>query len=229
MLSACCLIFYPQLYLAASDLLGWRLGIPSVEQARLERTLHAIYLRGDSLISANTTVLLGDSHLHSFPTSLLQGPAVNYSIAGETAENLAERVTLYKSLGHVKHVVLLTGRNDLAMGRSPKAVAISIARVLVRIPKTVPIALVGIPPLRHRAAVLSTQEANHLLSAVCSERARCLFIDTQSLADPSGSLRAEFAMADGVHLTSAGYTRLAGLLNDSLGISLPLNSHGTLQ
>ncbi|RJG02761.1 SGNH/GDSL hydrolase family protein [Noviherbaspirillum sedimenti] len=192
------LVSCPQLYLAISDSLNWRLGTPSALQARLETTLRAIHLRGDSLIGDQSTLLFGDSHLHSLPTSLLEGAVVNYAIGGETAEHLAERVTQYKSLDRVRQVVLLSGRNDLRYGKSPQAIAISMGSVLGRIPAMSRVAIVGIPPMRHAdAAEGATRATNHLLARLCADRAGCVFVDTQNLADSSGALRADFAMADG--------------------------------
>ncbi len=204
--------------------------MPFSGQARLETTLRAIYNRGDALIDNQSTLLLGDSHLHSFPTSMLKGVGVNFAIAGETAEQLAERITDYTSVERVKQIVLLTGRNDLAQGRAPQAMAMSVARVLDQIPMTTPVALVGIPPLRQAEDVenRSTQEANQLLARHCSNRARCIFVDIESLADASGSLRQNYALSDGVHLTAAGYTQLAVLINCVLSQPQP-NAHGDCQ
>lgn len=202
----------PALYFALADRVAWRLGTPAPGQTRLEDTLHTLYRRGDALIGSDATLLLGDSHLHGFPTSLLPG-AVNFAIGGETAAHLAERVTDYTAPNRVRQVVLLTGRNDLAQGRAPGAVAESVGRILAYIPQRTVVVLLGIPTVRSGGnAVNSTRETNRLLVELCAARPNCRFVSTETLADASGALDARFASADGVHLNPAGYAELATLI-----------------
>lgn len=202
----------PARYFSLADRVAWRLGTPAPGQTRLEDTLHTLYRRGDALIGSDATLLLGDSHLHGFPTSLLPG-AVNFSIGGETAAHLAERVADYTAPLRVREVVLLTGRNDLAQGRAPEAVAASVGRVLAYIPQRTVVVLLGIPTVRSGGnAVNSTRETNRLLAELCAARPGCRFVSTESLADSSGALDARFASADGVHLNPAGYAELATLI-----------------
>lgn len=202
----------PARYFSLADRVAWRLGTPAPGQTRLEDTLHTLYRRGDALIGSDATLLLGDSHLHGFPTSLLPG-SVNFSIGGETAAHLAERVADYTAPLRVRKVVLLTGRNDLAQGRAPEAVAESVGRILGYIPQRTVVVLLGIPTVRSGGnAVHSTREANRLLFGVCAARPGCRFVSTETLADASGALDARFASADGVHLNPAGYAELAALI-----------------
>ena len=202
----------PARYFSLADRVAWRLGSPAPGQTRLEDTLHTLYRRGDALIGSDATLLLGDSHLHGFPTSLLPG-SVNFSIGGETAAHLAERVADYTAIGRVRQVVLLTGRNDLAQGRAPAAVADAVGRVLGYLPQRTVVVLLGIPTVRSGGnAVNSTRETNRLLAELCAARPNCRFVSTESLADASGALDARFASADGVHLNPAGYAELATLI-----------------
>lgn len=202
----------PARYFSLADRVAWRLGSPAPGQTRLEDTLHTLYRRGDALIGSDATLLLGDSHLHGFPTSLLPG-SVNFSIGGETAAHLAERVADYTAPLRVRQVVLLTGRNDLAQGRAPQAVAESVGRVLAYIPQRTVVVLLGIPTVRSGGnAVNSTRETNRLLADACAARPNCRFVSTERLADADGALDARFASADGVHLNPAGYAELATLI-----------------
>ena len=74
----------------------------------------------------------------------------------------------------VRQVVLLTGRNDLAQGRAPEAVAESVGRILGYIPQRTVVVLLGIPTVRSGGnAVNSTREANRLLFGVCAARPGC--------------------------------------------------------
>ena len=207
------LLYRPDLYIGISDTLSWRLSMPPVGQTRLETTLRTIHMRADALVNGDATVLLGDSHLHGLPGSVLGRPVVNYAIAGETADQMAIRVGLYGSLARARRVILLSGRNDLARGQTPAQVAQSITRTLDRIPTTTPISLVaipalGTPPINGDPAA----EANRLLEQICSARSQCRFIDTRPLADATGALRAEYCAADGIHLTSKGYAKLSSLI-----------------
>ena len=113
--TAAALLAAPGAYLAASDAIRWRVGLPALGQVRLESALRTVHLRGDSLVDARSTLLFGDSHLHGFPTSRLGVRAVNYAIAGETAASLAHRIGQYPSLGRIARVLLLTGRKNLAL------------------------------------------------------------------------------------------------------------------
>lgn len=202
----------PALYFALADRVAWRLGTPAPGQTRLEDSLHTLYRRGEPLLGGDATLLLGDSHLHGFPTALLPG-AVNYAIGGETAAHLARRVVDYPARGRVRRVVLLTGRNDLAQGQPPRAVAEAVGQIAGHIPQPVALVMLGIPPVRGAGnAVNSTRETNRLLAEVCAARPNCRFVGTDRLADAGGALDARFASADGIHLNPAGYAELAALI-----------------
>lgn len=211
------LVVEPALYFAVADRLTWQLGWPAAGQQRLESTLDTLYRRGDPLVGRDTTVLFGDSHLHGFPTALIGGPAVNYAIGGETAAHLALRVGAYQALRQAGRVVVLSGRNDLAQGRSPESVAEAVMRVVDQVPSSTPVYLLGIPSLRaSEAARDATRSTNRLLAAACSGRTHCRFIATTGLDDPHGELDIRYALADGVHLNPAGYAYLAGLIRTAL-------------
>lgn len=211
------LVFKPALYFAVADRLAWRLGTPVAGQQQLEATLDTLYRRGDPLVARDATLLLGDSHLHGFPASLLGAPAVNYAIGGETAAHLALRVGAYGALRQAGRVVVLSGRNDLAQGRPPEAVAAAVMRVVDLVPPSTPVYLLGIPSVRGSIdARDSTQATNRLLAAACGEHIHCHFITTEGLDDTHGELDIRYASADGVHLNPNGYAHLARLIRAAL-------------
>lgn len=208
-----CMLMLPALYLDLSDRLSWRFRWPTLMQVRLEKSLITVHLQGDSLIDSGAKLLFGDSHLHRLPESQLMGAVQNYAISGETAQRLSQRLAWYGSVHRASQVVLLTGRNDLAIGTAPSAIAASIGQSLSLIPSTIPVLVLGIPPaVEPDARVTARKEANVLIEKWCAIRPGCRFVSLEAFANERGQLRSRFDAGDGVHLSHDAYAMLVQVL-----------------
>lgn len=205
--------------------LGWRLQLPSTQQARHESDLITLHLRTDPLIGENTVILFGDSHVQGIPGYLLPGSVANYGISGETANSLSKRILRYASTTRARGIVLLTGRNDLMRGESTDDVVGAVVSTLNQLPSGIPIALVGIPPLASsRRESDGADPVNTRLSAQCDRMPRCRFVDVSALKDESGRLAPRHANADGIHLSPQGYAVLTDLVTRQLTTLAPRHS-----
>lgn len=212
------LILWPGVYLDISSRINWRLGLPAVGQMQLERTLIQLQLRGDAAAGDHATLLFGDSHLHGLPASALGDAVTNYSIGGEPASRLAERIGRYASVRRARRIVLLSGSNDLAAGVPPAAIAGSIASAMQQVPHHTPVLLLEVPPARIDAAAQASRVTlNQHLARHCSARPHCHLLALAVLADPQDRLQEKYSDSDGVHLSDAGYVVLAAALNRALG------------
>lgn len=216
------LALWPAIYLDIADRLRWRLGLPSVAQLQLERTSIALHLRGADYAAPTSTLLFGDSHLHGLPTAELGVPVTNYAIGGETAERLAVRMSRYSSVRKAGRIVIQSGANDLAAGGSPTATADFLAAAMQQVPAATPVLLVALPPSRENAVRQGAIAAlNRESASRCAARPSCRLVKLDALANPDGSLRADHADHDGVHLSAAGYRVFAQILGDALRETSP--------
>lgn len=206
------LLAQPAIYLRLADGLRWRLGLPALAQIDYEQSLALAQKRGESQAGPCAVLLFGDSHLQGLPSSALGAELSNFAIAGEPAERLAQRIRAYASVQLARHIVLLSGANDLAAGRTAAQAAASMAEVLAQIPASTSLSLLGLPP--------STQPArpalNAALQTLCTARPGCSFVSLEALGDGLGALSPELAAADGIHLSAAGYGRLAAVIRADL-------------
>jgi lysophospholipase L1-like esterase len=218
MVLAAATVWWADVYLAIADRVRWRFGLPSVAQVQLESILNTVYLRGDGLVGADTTVMFGDSHLHGLPSAAAAAKVANYAIAGEPAARLARRLPQYASVQRARQVLFITGSNDLASGASPREAVESIEAAMRFVPPATPLLLVEAPPLRAAdGRVVTYRLFNTELAGACQRRQHCHLVKLSGLADDAGLLAQPYASADGVHLTAAGYKVLADALNAALG------------
>jgi lysophospholipase L1-like esterase len=214
-----CMVMFPALYLDVSDRFSWRIRWIALKQMQLERSLIAVHMQSDPLVPSGAILLFGDSHLHRLPTSRLPGPAQNYAISGETAQQLNHRLALYRSIHHANQVILLTGRNDLSIDTPSSAIAATISQILTRIPSAVSTILLGIPPaVDPNARAVARKEINGLIEKQCAIRPSCRFISLDAFADDRGQLQSQFDSGDGIHLNANAYAMLLDVLtNPHLG------------
>ncbi|GAA5165203.1 SGNH/GDSL hydrolase family protein [Viridibacterium curvum] len=208
------LILSPALYLTLTDGLAWRIGLKSVAQHRLEKTLTGVQLHIDRMQSAPGAVWFGDSHLQHFPPALQDGIVTNFAIGGETAIDLAARMPRYTSIRNARAVVLLSGRNDLQQGLPVTAITQAFTRMLGELPANLPVTLVDVPPAREAADKVAQRRAiNAHLQQLCAARAACRHVPLDLLADAEGQLQAQYDAGDGIHLNAEGYRVLSGLIH----------------
>ncbi|MBN2310079.1 MAG: hypothetical protein JXR94_13985 [Candidatus Hydrogenedentes bacterium] len=114
-------------------------------------------------------------------------------------------------------VVLYSGDNDIAGGRSPEQVAADFKKVLGIIHKGLPDARVLVvaikPSIARWGLVGKMRQANRLIEAIAKEDAQLTYIDVDTpMLGPDGKPRAELFLDDGLHLNAEGYRLWTSIL-----------------
>ena len=137
---------------------------------------------------------------------------VNRAIAGDRTEHLAARLS--SSAPRARCAIVLIGCNDLlhhGIEREPAEVARRVLALCSELEGVEELLLVSLLPVREPVQARRVQATNALLAEAASESA-WRFVDAHSpLADAQGRLSAS-STVDGVHLSVAGMTILAGAL-----------------
>ena len=137
-------------------------------------------------------------------------PAVNRGFGGSQmadAARYADRVvTPYKPGA----VVLYSGDNDIAAGKSPEQVAadfrVFLGNVRAALPDTTVVFIPIKPSIARWKLVDKMRLANTLISRAMQHDLNCVYADIDSeLLGPDGKPRQELFREDGLHLNEAGY------------------------
>lgn len=204
-----------------TDGLIWRYEIlepkPNLSQRVFERRMLSHQLAQDSLVPAGATLLFGDSHLQALPPSALP-KAHNFSMGGESAERLAQRLPHFKSLKQASAVVLSGGTNDLLEKRSVESVTLAWSNLLNHMPANAHVLCVGIPePIPTAPHAEHIAQVNRAIQQLCLSRNH-MFIAVQPQAEAWLDSR---LMADGIHLDRPGQLKLLSKISAALEGRLP--------
>lgn len=172
----------------------------------------------------NGIVFVGSSSIRRW-TTLAEDfaglPVINRGFGGSQLSDAAfyaERiVTPYEP----RTVVVYSGENDLAAGRTPEDVLQSFQVLRAKIHRAVPtarIVFIGIKPspsrLKHRDAF---GRANALIAEFCATDQRLTFLDVHApMLDASGEPQADLFIEDRLHLNAKGYALWTKLLRPYL-------------
>ncbi len=191
-----------------------------------KRTL-AYHVRMDGNVPDGSVVFIGDSLTQGLCTDAVTSPSVNYGIGSDTTVGVIERLPAYSSLRRASVVVLACGVNDMKF-RDNKEIVQNYRRILQGLPQSVAIVcsavlpvnegLYGEPKVVNNAKIL---DLNFLLKGICSEDARCVFVDAGGrLVDAGGNLSPTLQDGDGIHLNSAGNRIWIDELRNAIGKAL---------
>ena len=199
-----------------SDFLGlaaWRLGLgarwaefDSSYYGGQQRMLHQL----DTAVQPGATLFVGDSILRSLDIGAVADHAAQFSLGGDTARRVAERINNYRTRYTARLVVLHVGTNDLSFRRGEQF-EVPFRRVLALIPSATSVVMSAILPVDERVhrgyGNADILDANRRLARLCADQhRRCRFVDlTTDLKDASGGLDPRYHMGDGLHLSGAGY------------------------
>lgn len=193
-------------------LIAWRLGLgarwaefDSSYYAGRQRMLHQL----DTAVQPGATLFVGDSILRSLDIGAIADHAAQFSLGGDTARRVAERINSYRTRYTARLVVLHVGTNDLNFRRGEQF-EVPFRRVLALIPSATPVVMSAILPVDERVhrgyGNGDIVDANRRLARLCAEHRRCRFIDlTAGLKDAAGGLDPRYHVGDGLHLSGAGY------------------------
>jgi lysophospholipase L1-like esterase len=179
----------------------WEVGIAAFEKQDAERP----FAPGGVVFVGSSSIRLWDLG-KCFPDQ----PVLNRGFGGS---QLCDSVHFLDQLV-VKHkprlVVLYAGDNDIAAGKSAKAVHADFLDFQAGVAKALPdarIAFLAVKPSPLRWKFRDVQrEANRLIAEECSRDKRATFVDVwPPMIDDAGQPRKELFRDDGLHMNDAGY------------------------
>ncbi|WP_162659905.1 GDSL-type esterase/lipase family protein [Tuwongella immobilis] len=157
-------------------------------------------------------IFLGSSSMVRWPLakSFPDLPVVNRGFGGSQmheAAHFARRILKKQS---PKQIILYEGDNDVGSGKTPEQIETAFRKLMAEIRSDfpqVPVVLIAIKPSKSRWAKRDTiQQANARLAKVCAELPHCQFCDIYPLMlGADGTPNADYYVADGLHLSAAGY------------------------
>lgn len=158
-------------------------------------------------------LFIGSSSIVKWKTLAQDFPGVqtlNRGFGGTVIADSTRYVSRIVVPYHPRKIVFFAGDNDIGAGRSPQAVAADfagfVAAVRAALPD-VPIAFIAIKPSLSRWRLHDAQiKANRLVSDYCQRGTGLTFINVYGIMLGSdGKPRPELFVADGLHMTPAGY------------------------
>lgn len=170
----------------------------------------------DELIPDKTIIFLGDSITQGLATVAVAPYTVNYGIGGQTATELLDAISSYKSLGRASVIVLTIGINDIRFGMS-EGLNERYRKIEAALPRGTPLIWNSVMPANLSALQkASVVDANHSIMALCQKRTNCVFLKTSSfLADANGEMVRRY-FYDDVHLNSHGYRQWISALKNAI-------------
>jgi lysophospholipase L1-like esterase len=158
-------------------------------------------------------VFIGSSSIrlwNTLATDFPDVPVLNRGFGGSELRHATYSAERILARHAPRAVVLYSGDNDLAAGRTPQQVAADFAAfvdTVQALPTHPRIAVIAIKPSPARAALLLAQrEANAGLARVARAHPSVDFIDVFSpMLDADGAPRPELFVEDGLHMAPAGY------------------------
>jgi len=137
----------------------------------------------------------------------VQAFVVNAGVNGDSTDGMLWRFGQAVAPERPDAVVVWGGINDLGAGRTPEAVMANLARLYAKCGEinAKPVACTLTPTRRTGP---NMRELNDSIRAHASEKGLALADLFPALSDDNGNLKAEYS-DDGVHLTPAGYRKVA--------------------
>jgi len=170
------------------------------------------------IVFVGSSTIVGWNLAKQFPDL----PAINRGFGGSQmadAAHFADRiVTPYRP----RMVVVYSGDNDVAAGKSPEQVAADfrafLGKVRAALPETTVVFIPIKPSLARWKLVDKMRRANTLIGRAIQQDPKCIYADMEwELIGPDGKPRKELFKEDGLHLNERGYTVWSRVLRSKLG------------
>lgn len=148
-------------------------------------------------------------------------PVINRGFGGSQyadAAHFVERIVLpYRP----SRLVLYSGDNDIAQGKTPEQVTADLKRLIDRVQTDLPntrIVVISIKPSRSRWKLIDTiRTTNGLIREMTASSPQLAFLDVEpAMLDKDGQPRKELFKKDGLHLNDEGYALWSSLLRPLL-------------
>ncbi|WP_438863387.1 GDSL-type esterase/lipase family protein [Neptunicella sp.] len=182
---------------------------PSEELGEYYYKQLAFQHRVDKNLPSQSIIFIGDSHIASLAVSAISDHSVNWGIGKDTTWGVLQRISTYASLDKAKLIVIAIGFNDLAI-RSDNEITQNYRAIITRVPPHIPILFNTILPVNEtvKNSVSLNQRIiniNKALQDICNQSERLDILDmTDVLIGKQTSLRDQYYLADGIHLSQAG-------------------------
>jgi lysophospholipase L1-like esterase len=191
-------------------------------QLDIERETIGTQRRGLGLVSPNSIVLLGDSHLSALPSSSIGSNVINLAVGGLTSQRLLNYL-LNQELqlpNNPAQIILLIGANDVFFGSQEVAIQRYLKELQELLSTKAKVTFIEIPSLRAAESILQQQitinRINAFLKELCNRADNCKLIELGALKTDDGFLRAEYAAPDGLHLSALGYQKFLALIREKI-------------
>ncbi len=160
----------------------------------------------DAILFVGSSSIVGWRTHEAFP----EWPVINRGFGGSHVTEVTHYVDQVVKPYRARVIVLYCGDNDIQDGIPPKRVAENYAEFIRRVrafqPET-PIVLISTKPSTSRWAKWPLmQESNGLLKDLAARESRVTYVDLATpLLGENGEPKAEYYVADKLHLSPAGY------------------------
>lgn len=201
-----------------SPAVGQDFGKWEKEISDLETTGKAAAAKKRNIVfTGSSSIRLWENLPEYFPNKRILNQGFGGSQTDEVV-NFADRVvTPYKP----KQVVIYSGDNDIAAGKSPQKVLSDFKALYNKIKEASPkatVTFISIKPSPSRKQFIpQILEANALIKAFLEEQKRTSYVDIYTpMLQPNGKPKPELFKADSLHMTKAGYDIWAQVLKPYL-------------
>ncbi|MBS7619023.1 hypothetical protein KEJ21_00020 [Candidatus Bathyarchaeota archaeon] len=135
---------------------------------------------------------------------------INAGLLGDTTQTMLERFEVHVMPKNPDYVIIWGGINDLFTMKTPSTVFSNLMKIYVKSKETKiePIACTLAPVLGYDEILPKIRELNAMIMEHCRNEGIKIVDLYSSLADDTGRLRESFS-SDGVHLSNAGYKKVA--------------------
>lgn len=158
------------------------------------------------VFTGSSSIRLWDTLAGDFPDV----PVLNRGFGGSQLRDAFHHADAIAIRYRPRQVVIYSGDNDLATGRTPQQVLADFRAVVARLRRDlpdVPIAFISLKPSPSRAHLLDVQRvANALIRKEATTIDRVAYVDIFTpMLDSGGQPRAELFVEDKLHMNQAGY------------------------
>ncbi len=221
-LSIACFLIYPE----SSHRLLVKFGLLSQDPDSTShyKEMLRFHLQMDENVPDEAILFIGDSITQSLVTSAVTPKSVNFGIGSDTTVGVLNRIALYRSVQSSAAIVLAIGVNDLKL-RKNKQIIHNYKKIISLLPTDTPLLFSAIFPINEnvRNDVWNNRihALNKIMEAHCVSRVNCYFLNTgKKFLNEDSSIKQEYVMQDGIHLSNKGYDMWILDLKDTLSYIL---------
>ncbi|WP_196159527.1 GDSL-type esterase/lipase family protein [Reinekea sp. G2M2-21] len=171
---------------------------------------HLQLVREAESITADTLVLLGDSHIEFMPVHDWDKNNVNLGIQGDSTYAVLDRIKDYEKIFDANTVVIAVGINDLVMEYSAKETLASLLQLIERFPQSTSVYVSQLLPLSEAEGWSYINKISIKYNQMLTDEVREL-PNVSVVPEPFTIRNGEFDLleidhqGDGIHLSGSGY------------------------